>query len=550
MPVYFRKKGLLPTDSLTWTTGSGGFTGYGQNGNTVENERVIDTNPFGNSTVVWETRASGNGNDDGGWNSDSISIDRTKLYRFSVWVRRTSSTGGGTFYFGTDGGGECVNALGTTTQMCNAYWHCGSPGSLTQNQWYLVVAHIFPTSYTSTNPHPDTGFWTTAGTKVMGINQCNISGGDVKWGASSTSTYHRTYHYYCGDSTTRLQFWNPRIDICDGTQPTIKGLYTNELNTLDSTTVTTEGASFKNQKIVATGGVITTVGDWRIHRFNSSGTFSISSFAGDSVTVEYLLVGGGGGGGMDMGGGGGGGAVINSSTVLGNGSYTITVGAGGAGAPAGGTNGQPGGHQFTISATNGGTTSALGVTAIGGGYGGSSYVGYTPNYAVGGTGASGGGSSGYGGNSGTKGLGTSGLGFDGGTGDWYYSGGGGGAGGVGASATSRPNGGIGKKVTILGRPFYWGGGGGGASYSISTGGYGGLGGGGGGALGNTTPSGAASIMWGIPGTDGPSGAWANVPGGNGGTNTGGGGGGGSHYNANNKGGDGGSGIVIIRYKYK
>jgi hypothetical protein len=550
MPVYFRKKGLLPVDSLTWTTGSGGFSGYGQNGNTVENERVIDTNPFGNSSVVWETRASGNGNDDGGWNSDSISIDRTKLYRFSVWVRRTSATAGGTFYLGTDGGGECVNALGTSTQMCNAYWHCGGPGSLTQNQWYLVVGHIFPNSYTSTNPHPDTGFWTTAGTKVMGINQCNIGGGDVKWGAGSTSTYHRTYHYYCGDNTTRLQFWNPRIDICDGTQPTIRGLYTNELNTLDSTTVSFEGASLKHQRVVATGGVITTVGDWTVHRFNSSGTFTISSLVGDSVTVEYLLVGGGGGGGMDMGGGGGGGGVVDGSMVLGTGSYTITVGAGGAGAPAGSTNGQPGGHQFTISATNGGATSALGLTANGGGFGASSYFGYLPNYGTGGTGANGGGASGYSdGNTGRGGTGTQGF-NGGGSGGQYYSGGGGGAGGNGVSGTARADGGVGKKVTILGRPFFWGGGGGGGAYSLSTGGFGGLGGGGGGALGNTTPSGAASIMWGIPGTNGSPGTWANVPGGNGGTNTGGGGGGGSHYNANNKGGDGGSGIVIIRYKYK
>ena len=230
MPVLFKKKGLLPTDSLTWTTGSGGSTGYGQNGNTGENERVIDTNPFGVQDVVWETRASGDGGADGGWNGDTISIDRTKLYRFSVWVRRTSATGGGTFYFGTAGGSECPYALGTSSAMCNPYWHCGSPGSLTQNQWYLVVAHIFPNSYTSTNPHPDTGFWTTAGSKVMGINQCNISGGDLKWGASSDSTYHRTYHYYCGDSTTRLQFWNPRIDICDGTQPTVSGMLNNQLN--------------------------------------------------------------------------------------------------------------------------------------------------------------------------------------------------------------------------------------------------------------------------------------------------------------------------------
>lgn len=554
MPVIFRKQGYLTVDPDTWTTGAGSTSGYGQNGNTGENQRVVDTDPWGNSSVVWETRASGDGNADGGWNSDSISIDRTKLYRFSVWVRRTSSTGGGTFYFGTAGGSECPYALGTSSQQCNPYWNCSSPGSMTQNQWYLVVGHIFPNSYTSTNGHPDTGFWVTGqptGTKAMGINQCNISGPDLKWGNSSDSTYHRTYHFYCGDSTTRLQFFRPRIDICDGSQPTIQTLLENKLNSLKSYSIFNEGGSFTHQRVSANGGTITEVGEWRIHRFNSSGTFTLFDYKGDKLEVDYLVVAGGGGGGMDMGGGGGGGGVLNGSTVIGRGTYTITVGGGGSGAPAAGTNGQPGGHQYTISATQGGNSSALGYTATGGGYGASSYYGYTPNYGTPGAGGSGGGPSGYSDTSyRSGGAGVSGQGNNGGGGGpQYYSGGGGGAGGVGASSTGYPNGGAGIMVTFLGRPFYWAGGGGGASYSLGTGGQGGIGGGGGGAVGVTYGGGSAISIGGNGGGGSPN-SQTNTPGGNGGTNTGGGGGGGSHYNSNNKGGDGGSGIVIIRYKFK
>jgi hypothetical protein len=555
MATYFIKKSLL-TDPKTWTTGSGSSSGYGQNGNTGENERVVGTDPWGNSAIVWETRASGDGGADGGWNADTISIDRSKLYRFSVWVKRTSSTGSGTFYFGTAGGSECPNALGTSSQMCNPYWHCANTGTLTQNQWYLTVGHVFPSTYTSTNPHPDTGLWTVSNnsiyslTKAQNINQCNISGGDLKWGASSDSTYHRTYHYYCGDSTTRLQFFDPRLEICDGTQPTIQALLLNQTNKLDSRTVTLEGNSFKHQRVIATGGnVITEVGEWRIHRFTSSGTFTVTGYKGDSLTVDYLIVAGGGGGGMDMGGGGGGGAVLNGTMVLGTGAYTITVGAGGTGAPAAGTNGQNTSHQYNISATAGGNSSAFGFTANGGGYGGSSYFGYTPNYGYGGNGGNGGGASGYSdGNTGRAGSGN--QGYNGGSnGGQYYSGGGGGAGAVGASGTARANGGVGKLVNILGKPFYWGGGGGGAAYSLGTGGDGGLGGGGGGALGVTSGGGQA-LTWGNSGQNGACCSWANVPGGDGGTNSGGGGGGGSHYNSNNKGGNGGSGIVVVRYKFK
>ena len=549
MSVYFKKQGYLTVDPALWTTGYSSFSGYGANESTsTENLRLVDTDPFGNQSVVWQTQASGDGGPDGGWNSDSISVDNTKLYRFSVWVRRTSSTGGGTFYLGTAGGAECPYALGTSSQMCNPYWNCSSPGSLTQNQWYLVVGHIFPNSYTSTDGHPDTGFWTTAGSKVFGINQCNISGADLKWGVSSNSTYHRTYHFYCGDSTTRLQFFRPRIDICDGTQPTITALLNNTFNKLDSTSVSTGGASFKHQKITASGGVITQVGEWRIHRFNSSGTFSISGYDGDSVAVDYTIVAGGGGGGANMGGGGGGGGVINGSTVLGNGSYTVTVGAGGTGAPAG-----TGGHPATAG-TNGGNSSFDGQTAIGGGWGGVSYNTQGLGIHYGNSGGSGGGSTGYNNDNVApgyygSGAGTTGQGYRGGyQGNMYYSGGGGGAGAAGADGNNQANGGSGKFSGLLGRPFYFGGGGGGAGYSI-TGGNGGIGGGGGAAVGTTT-GGQSSVAWGLPGGGGVINAQTNTPGGAAGTNTGGGGGGGSHYNYTNQGGNGGSGIVIIRYKFK
>ena len=37
-----------------WTTGSGGVTGYNQNGSTSENERVVANDPWDNSVTVWE----------------------------------------------------------------------------------------------------------------------------------------------------------------------------------------------------------------------------------------------------------------------------------------------------------------------------------------------------------------------------------------------------------------------------------------------------------------------------------------------------------------
>ena len=273
------------------------------------------------------------------------------------------------------------------------------------------------------------------------------------------------------------------------------------------------------------------------------------------IKAEVLVVAGGGGGGMDMGGGGGGGGVLYSSSyaITRGSTITVTVGNGGYGAPAAGTyrgdgaGPQNGGHQYNISATQGGNSVFGSLTAIGGGFGGSSYFGYTPNYGYGGSGGSGGGASGYSdGSAGRAGTGTSGQGFNGGgSSGQYYSGGGGGAGGVGVSGSNKPNGGPGVLYPTMSQ-YYFGGGGGGAAYSLSSGGDGGIGGGGGGAVGVTV--GGAGLNNGSAGGGGSPNSQTNTPGGNAGANTGGGGGGGSHYNSNNKGGDGGSGIVIIRYK--
>ena len=54
----------------------------------------------------------------------------------------------------------------------------------------------------------------------------------------------------------------------------------------------------------ATGGTVTTDGDYKVHTFNSSGTFSVSQVGTDN-TVQYLVIAGGGG--SVQGGGGAGG---------------------------------------------------------------------------------------------------------------------------------------------------------------------------------------------------------------------------------------------------
>ena len=217
-------------NTSTWTAGNTAVTGYDLN-QTISNEnsRFTASDPWDDTNMVWGTFAANDGSwgGDGGWNTNYPAIDRTKLYRFSVWVRRTSTTTGGTFYFGLYGNGPtfAVKRNDNGTNEGNPYWDCSSPSTFVQNTWYLVTGHVYPAGTTYTGAHPDTGVYTRAGggVKDRNVNFCNI-GSDVQWLPDNTSAAHRVYHFYCNDNTTRLQFAYPRMDLCDGNQPSIREL--------------------------------------------------------------------------------------------------------------------------------------------------------------------------------------------------------------------------------------------------------------------------------------------------------------------------------------
>jgi hypothetical protein len=227
-----KKNSMLPFSTFlnmsSWTVGNGSVGSYSQNGSTAENQRLAGTDPFGNSTIVWQSNPEGTNADDGGWNNGYYDIDRTKLYRWSVWVKRTSNSTGGTSYLGLNasGGTWGIDRLDGGGVEGNPYWQCVNISAYEKDVWYLLVGHCYPTGTTGIpgNVHPDSGRYITSGRNGT-INYCNI-GGDVRWLADSTVGAHRAYHYYCADNTSHLQWFDPRFEVCDGTQPTIQDLLT------------------------------------------------------------------------------------------------------------------------------------------------------------------------------------------------------------------------------------------------------------------------------------------------------------------------------------
>lgn len=286
----------------------------------------------------------------------------------------------------------------------------------------------------------------------------------------------------------------------NGSNLSLLGQYTSAslIKTATNTWILT--GSIGNPFISATGGTITTNGNFRIHTFTTNGTFSVTN-APSGTSLNYLIVGGGGGGGVDAGvgtgGGGGGGFLTATGYAASIQNYSIIVGDGGL-------------RGSASQGANGGVSSFDGNVALGGGGG-------AANGSIGQNGGSGGGGTGTG--TGARTAGTGSQGFNGGIGATdlaSYSNGGGGGGasmaGVDASPTNGGNGGDGASSSISGTSTPYAGGGGGGTLT----GTGGTGGSGGGGMNN------------VSGT----------------ANTGGGGGGGA------VGGDGGSGIVIISYQFQ
>jgi hypothetical protein len=287
----------------------------------------------------------------------------------------------------------------------------------------------------------------------------------------------------------------------------------------------------------ATGGTITTSGDYKIHSFTGDGCFVVSSLGnsplvptGGPSNVDYLVIAGGGSGGQRGGGGGAGGyrttfpspgcnagAFPISATT-----YPITVGAGGTAIEA---------LSDGLAGNDGTNSSFSTITSTGGGGGGSN-----AGYRNGRPGGSGGGA-GFCGVVGTGGSGNTPpvsppQGNNGGVNSAvpvYGAGGGGGAAAVGGAGSGpvAGNGGAGSSNSITGSSVTRAGGGGGGVDVAGTAGSGGTGGGG---AGSKNTSGTAGTV--------------NTGGGGGGTH------GGSFPNPGVFSGAGGKGIVIIRYKYQ
>jgi len=392
-------------------------------------------------------------------------------------------------------------------------------------------------------------FVNTTGGAVTVTLPSSPSAGDIIAVSDYASTFQTNNLTLCRNSSKINGSCNNAIIDTKGVAFSL--VYVDGTRGWKQTSDATENISGVPLFICASGGTVTTCGDFKIHTFNSTSTFVVNTAPTPANNnISYVVVAGGGGATGSIAGGSGAGGYREGKTPatpytasplnapaglpVSVQTYPVTIGAGGTG------------NASYPNITNGSDSVFSTITSTGGGKGGN-HPGNPGSPGGSGGGAGGDGTSSAG--SGNSPPVSPPQGNGGSVGSPNYpqlgAGGGGGAGGsAGGSANCRGGpGGVGTGTAInpaAGTPGpdgalkYFAGGGGGGIYSLGNpnpayapGGYGG--GGAGWGTGNPIPSPVVSRK-GTANTGGGAGQFSATPACTGGT--------------------GGSGIVIIRYKFQ
>lgn len=203
----------LLLDYTKWVVGQTPPSPFSLNGAPSENHIVSDTDPWGVTRPIWRAFPDAVSGPDGGWNA-SINASSNNTYRLTCFIRR-DVIGNGNAYFGCQTSLGKVQNSSNLSDNTNPYFWNGVPAS---TEWMLFVSYCHKDGTPAGISMPDTGVYSMDGTKLnMSVNEFILPPG-------ITSLVHRSYLYNSTDVNTRQSWCYPRIDIVDGSEPSISEL--------------------------------------------------------------------------------------------------------------------------------------------------------------------------------------------------------------------------------------------------------------------------------------------------------------------------------------
>ncbi|MDL5514708.1 hypothetical protein QSE00_23055 [Arenibacter sp. M-2] len=246
-------------DPSSWTVGTGDINGFTIYGAGSENERILYDDPYGNTSVVWVAKPEGNGTSDGGVYSPYANIDPAKTYRLSIWIKKTGSQEG-TTYFGLNimdsQGQQVAQEFISNSINSNPYFFPGQDFP-ELDKWYLLIAYVHPNTYSGNSLAKV--YDGETGQELSGLTIL-----DFKFGPGAVRIRNRALLWGDTNVGDKQYYWNPAIYEVNGQEPTIEALLNIDVDNGGSTNVWSTNGNNINFSLGNVGIGTTDPGTWKL----------------------------------------------------------------------------------------------------------------------------------------------------------------------------------------------------------------------------------------------------------------------------------------------
>lgn len=228
--------GMRAPNILSWedefSTTNGAAIGTPKNWYNIQFNKLQAANnwyhsytPFGGYGVVWRgTANTGQANAQGGFDTTAFTIDPNYSYVFINFVQRISSEGTGNYYFGC-GGSSVINTSNSAVNTNPYFTVVSGISNMTKDEWYVDYRTVRSKNDSGTAAIKNNGMYRMRdGSRLKGSS--TSSGTSFKWKSDATTTTFRTYLYYANaNNGSSLQWYQPMVFKCDGTEPTLSEVF-------------------------------------------------------------------------------------------------------------------------------------------------------------------------------------------------------------------------------------------------------------------------------------------------------------------------------------